>query len=118
MIIAILILSIMIPTFLSLFVFLQGVPGEGGAPGAVGPRVSSSLLPPIFKVLWQHIYNNWISTVNSIFAPVLTFGKITPSVHVFVRVSVVSLVREEVLDPRVFRDPEDFLEHLELMDPR
>lgn len=56
--------------------------------------------------------------MNSIFAPVLTFGKITPSVHVFVRVSVVSLVREEVLDPRVFRDPEDFLEHLELMDPR
>lgn len=32
--------------------------------------------------------------------------------------SVVSLVREVVLDPRVFRDLVDFLEHLEVMDPR
>lgn len=34
------------------------------------------------------------------------------------RVNVVSLVRE--VDPalRVFRDPVDFLEHLEAMDPR
>lgn len=34
------------------------------------------------------------------------------------RVSVVSLVRGVVLDLRVFRDLVDFLEHLELMDPR
>lgn len=32
--------------------------------------------------------------------------------------SVVSLVREVVLDLRVFRDRVDFLEHLEVMDPR
>lgn len=34
------------------------------------------------------------------------------------RVSVVSPVREVVLDLRVFRDLVDFLEHQELMDPR
>lgn len=34
------------------------------------------------------------------------------------RGSVVSLVREVVLDLRVFRDLVDFLEHLEVMDPR
>jgi len=33
-------------------------------------------------------------------------------------VSVGSQEREEVLDPRVFRDPVVCLEHLELMDPR
>lgn len=32
--------------------------------------------------------------------------------------SVASLVREVVLDLRVFRDLVDFLEHLEVMDPR
>lgn len=31
---------------------------------------------------------------------------------------MVSQVREEVLEPQVFKDPEDFLELLELMDPR
>lgn len=33
-------------------------------------------------------------------------------------VNVVSLVREVAPAPRVFRDPVDFLEHLEVMDPR
>lgn len=32
--------------------------------------------------------------------------------------NVASLVREVVLDLRVFKDLEDFLEHLEAMDPR
>lgn len=34
------------------------------------------------------------------------------------RVNVVSLVRGEILELRVFRDLVDFLEHLEVMDPR
>lgn len=66
---------------------------------------------------WFHTCNPFVLSLlsYSLYALLLFLSNISLSYY---RANVVSLVREVVQEPRVFRDLVDFLEHQAAMDPR